>query len=220
MEEYRALWLSAAIRSPIASRDMGSKQSLVKLLTKRQSGQFVTPGNLLGVIEEFTPGQGTYIENGRIYAKVSGRTLLDMQNKTVSVYPLARLVRIPQIGSIITGQVSSIQNKTAHVRIFKIGKDLISGVFSGLLYISDVSRSYVDSLHDAFKPGDIIRAKVISEKNRTFHLSTVDKHLGVLYAYCSQCGEFLQQKRYKLHCSACGRIEKRRFAGDYGEAAF
>ena len=191
-----------------------------KLHSKRQSGQFVAPGNLLGVIEEFTPGQGTYIEEGRIYAKVSGRTLLDIQNKTVSVYPLVRGVKVPKIGSTVTGQISNIQNKTASVRIFKIGKDFLSGVFSGLLYISDISRSYVDSIHDAFKPGDIVRAKVISEKNRTFHLSTIDKNLGVLHAYCSQCGELLQQKRYKMHCPACGRIEKRRFAADYGEAVF
>ena len=188
--------------------------------SKRQSGRFVTPGDSLGVIEEFTPGQGTYIDEGRIFAKVSGRTLLDLQNKTVSVYPLVRGAKVPKVGSIVTGQVHSLQSKTANIRIFKIGKEYLSGVFTGLLYISDVSRSYVDSIHDACKPGDIIRARVISEKNRIYHLSTTDKNLGILYAFCSNCGQMLQRKRYKIYCPKCEKIQKRRVALDYGEVAF
>ncbi|MFP3984894.1 MAG: exosome complex RNA-binding protein Csl4 [Candidatus Bathyarchaeia archaeon] len=188
--------------------------------SKRQSGQFVTPGDRLGVIEEFTPGQGTYVEHGKIYAKISGRTLLDMKNKTVSIYPSVHGAKVPRVGSTVTGQVSNLQNKAAVVRIFKIGEDYLSGVFSGMIYISDVSTSYVDFVHDACKPGDIIRAKVISEKNRIFHLSTADKNLGVLYAFCSQCGHMLHQKRYRMHCSNCGKIEKRQIAVDYGKAAF
>jgi exosome complex component CSL4 len=67
------------------------------------------------------------------------------------------------------------------------------------------------------KPGDIIRAKVISEKNQIYHLSTVDKNLGVLYAFCSRCGTLLEQKRYEMHCSKCGNIEQRKTALDYGK---
>lgn len=185
--------------------------------SKRQSGRFVVPGDCLGVIEEFTPGQGTYTEQGRVYAKVSGRTLLDLQNKTVSIYPLVRLPKVPKVGSIITGQVSKLQNKTVIIRMFQIGNDHLSGVFTGLLYISDISTSYVDSIHDACKPGDIIRAKVISITNRIYHLSTTDENLGVLYAFCSQCGQPLQQKRYRMHCTNCGKIEKRQAAVDYGK---
>ncbi len=191
-----------------------------KSRSKRQSGQFVAPGDSLGVIEEFTPGQGTYVDQGKIYAKISGRTLLDLQNKTVSIYPLVRGARVPRIGSTVTGQVLNLQNKTAIIRIFKIKNEQLSGAFTGLLYISDISTSYVDSIHDACKPGDIIRAKVISETNRLFHLSTTDKNLGVLYAFCSRCGHNLQQKRYKMYCDSCGNTEKRRIAVDYGKAIF
>lgn len=187
---------------------------------KRQSGQFVVPGEQLGVIEEFTPGSGTYVEEGEIHAKITGRTLLDVQNKTVSIYPTVRGVRVPKSGSIVTGQVSKLQNKTAIIRIFKIGKENLSGVFSGLLYISDVSTSFVDSLSDACKAGDIIRAKVISERNRIYHLSTAEKDLGVLYAFCSRCGNTLQQRRFRMYCPDCGNVEKRLISVDYGNAAF
>jgi len=188
-----------------------------KTRSKRQSGQFVVPGEPLGVIEEFMPGQGTYVTKGRIYAKISGRTLLDMQNKMVSIYPLVRVVRVPRVGSIVTGHVLNLQSKTAIVRIFMIGKETLSGYFSGLLYISDVSSSYVDSIHDACKRGDIIRAKVISETNRTYHLSTVERNLGVIYSFCSRCGHMLERKRYRMVCSKCGKYEKRHAAIDYGK---
>jgi exosome complex component CSL4 len=196
------------------------EKTMSKSRSKRQSGQFMTPGDRLGVIEEFSPGQGTYVEEGEIRAKLSGRTLLDLQNKTVSIFPSVPGVKVPRVGSIVTGQVMNLQSKTAVIRIFKIGNEPLSGVFSGLLYISDVSTAYVDAIYDACKPGDIIRAKVISDRNRVYHLSTKEKSLGVLYAYCSRCGHRLQPRRYRMHCPACDKVEKRRIAPDYGEAAF
>ena len=184
----------------------------------RGSGQWVVPGSFLGVIEEFTPGAGTYVDKGKIFANVGGQTLLDMQNRTVAIFPATKGVKVPQVGSYVVGQVSKMQSKTAVIRILKIGKEALSGVFSGLLYISDASQSYVDSIHDVCKAGDIIRAKVISQTNRLNHLSTAERQLGVLYAFCSQCGHLLQQKRYKMQCDNCGKVERRKTAEDYGQA--
>jgi exosome complex component CSL4 len=76
---------------------------------------------------------------------------------------------------------------------------------------------YVDSMFDICKPGDIIRAKVISDKNRTYHLSTKDKDLGVVYAFCSNCGGFLEPRRQAMHCPKCGRIERRKITMGYGK---
>jgi exosome complex component CSL4 len=103
------------------------------------------------------------------------------------------------------------------VRIFKIVNKNLSGVFTGLLHVSDVQLKYVDSMFDVCKPGDILRAKVISEKNRICHLSTKDKSLGVVYAFCSQCGYMLELKGPSMLCPRCGKIEKRKTALDYGK---
>ena len=91
---------------------------------KRKSGAFVSPGDRLGVIEEFSPGPGTYVEQGTIYSKTTGRTLMDLLNKQVSVYPVVRAASAPKTGSIIIGQVSQAQNQTASVRILKIDKKI------------------------------------------------------------------------------------------------
>jgi exosome complex component CSL4 len=186
--------------------------------SKRDSGQLVLPGEPLGVIEEFVPDAGTYVKDGVIYSKVVGRSLLDLLNKKVSVFPLVHGARVPKIGSIVIGQVSNVQTQIATIRIFKIGKRLLSGFFTGILHVSDVHLRFVESMFDVCKPGDILRAKVISEKNRAYHLTTKDKSLGVIYAFCSQCGEVLELKgRGGLQCPRCGKIEKRKTAIDYGK---
>ncbi|MEM2737675.1 MAG: exosome complex RNA-binding protein Csl4 [Candidatus Bathyarchaeia archaeon] len=184
---------------------------------KRDSGQIVLPGEPLGVIEEFIPDAGTYVKDGVIYSKVVGRALIDYLNKRVSVFPLVHSA-VPKVGSIVIGQVSNVQMQMAAVRIFKIGKHFLSGFFTGLLHVADVHLRFVDSMFDVCKPGDMVRAKVISEKNRMYHLTTKDKSLGVVYAFCSKCGDVLQQKgRGGLQCPRCGNAEKRKTAIDYGK---
>jgi exosome complex component CSL4 len=194
---------------------------LLSQQAKRKSGAFVSPGDRLGVIEEFSPGPGTYVEQGVIYAKATGRTLIDLLNKQVSVYPVVRSASSPKAGSIVIGQVQQTQNQTATVRIFKIGEKILSGPFIGVLHISDASPVYVDSMFDVCKAGDIVRAKVVSEANRMYHLSTaVDRNLGVIFAYCSNCGYVLQWRRSRMRCPNCGRIENRKVASDYGKGEF
>ena len=185
--------------------------------SERKSGQFVVPGDRLGVIEEFTPGPGTYVEHGTIHSKITGRTLLDMLNKKVSVYPLIPAVSVPRTGSTVLGQALDVKSRTAMLRILKVGNRQLSGFFTGVLHISDVSPSYVETMFNVCKTGDIMRAKVISEKNRTFHLSTAEKNLGVVYAFCSQCGHILLLRGLRMRCLRCGNIEKRKVTSDYGE---
>jgi len=186
--------------------------------SERKSGLFVVPGDRLGVIEEFTPGSGTYVEEGIIHSEVTGCTLLDMLNKQVSVYPLVQTASVPQVGNIVTGLVLDVRNKQAVLRIFQIGEKMLSGFFTGMLHISGVSQSYVDNMYNVCKAGDIMRAKVISTKNRTFFLSTAEKDLGVVYALCSRCGNVLQPGNRGMGCSKCGNLERRKTSPDYGKA--
>ena len=184
---------------------------------EQKSGHLVVPGERLGVIEEFIPDSGTYVKDGVIYSKIVGRALIDLLNKRVSVYPLVNGELIPKVSSIVVGQIGNAQSDNVLVKIFKIENKRLSGEFSGILHISDVSDRYIDSMNDVCKPGDIVRAKVISGKNRIFHLSTNDKNLGIVYAFCSRCGNLLEPQRYELHCPKCGNTENRKIAPDYGK---
>jgi exosome complex component CSL4 len=184
---------------------------------EQKSGHLVVPGERLGVIEEFIPDSGTYVKDGVIYSKIVGRSLVDLQNRRVSVYPAVDGAVVPKLSSTVVGQVGNAQSDNVLVRIFKVGNKKLSGDFGGILHISDVSDRYVNSMNEVCKPGDIIRAKVISEKNRIFHLSTNDKNLGVVDAFCSRCGNLLEPDRFELRCPKCGNIEKRKRAPDYGK---
>ncbi len=185
---------------------------------EQKNGRLVVPGERLGVIEEFIPDSGTYVKDSVIYSKTVGRALIDMLNKKVSVYPLtAKSELIPKVSTVIVGQIGNAQSDNVLVRIFKMGDKKLSGEFSGILHISDVSDRYVENMTDVCKPGDIVRAKVISSKNRIFHLTTNDKNLGIMYAFCSRCSTLLEPKGYSLHCPKCGNIENRKMAPDYGK---
>ena len=183
----------------------------------QKTGQLVVPGEKLGVIEEFIPDAGTYVKEGVIYSRVIGRVLIDLVHKKVSVHQLARGAKVPMTGSTVVGQVSNAQSDTAGVRIFEVSDKDVNGAFVGILHVSDVAMRYVDSMYDICKAGDIVRAKVISEKNRTYHLTTKDKNLGVVYAFCSNCGGLLEPRRQGMNCPKCGRIERRKIASDYGK---
>ncbi|OYT46136.1 hypothetical protein B6U84_01030 [Candidatus Bathyarchaeota archaeon ex4484_40] len=76
----------------------------------RKSGEFVTPGEKLGVIEEFIPDFGTYVNEGSVRSKVVGSLLLDLTNRKVSVYPLTRRPSIPRVGSLVIGTVVGVQD--------------------------------------------------------------------------------------------------------------
>lgn len=184
---------------------------------EQKTGQLVVPGDRLGVIEEFIPDAGTYVKDGVIYSKVIGRILIDLVHRRVQVHQLMGPSKVPSVGSTVLAQVSNAQSDTAGARIFEIGEEEINGVFTGILHVSDVALRYVESMYDVCKTGDVIRAKVVSDKNRTYHLSTKEKNLGVVYAFCSNCGALLESKRQAMHCPKCGRIEKRKIASDYGK---
>ncbi|MCW4022385.1 MAG: exosome complex RNA-binding protein Csl4 [Candidatus Bathyarchaeota archaeon] len=185
--------------------------------SERKSGLFVVPGDSLGVIEEFTSGPGTYVEDGVIHSKITGRTLLDMLNREVSVYPLVTSATFPKVGDIVFGMVSDVKSKNAVLDITHVGDKKISGNFKGMLHISGVSHGYVDNMFNICKAGDIMRARIISTENRSFFLGTTSRELGVIFALCSICGNSLAPGNRGLSCSNCGSIERRKVAPDYGK---
>jgi exosome complex component CSL4 len=184
---------------------------------EQKSGHLVAPGERLGVIEEFIPDSGTYVKDGVIYSKIIGRSLVDLQNRRVQVYPVTEGATVPAVGSVVIGQIGNAQSDNVLVKIFKVGKKKVSGTFGGILHVSDVSDRYIDQMSDVCKPGDIVRAKVISAKNQAFHLSTNDRNLGIMYAFCSRDSTLLVQDNYDLKCPKCGNVERRKMSPDYGK---
>ncbi len=183
-----------------------------------RADKFVVPGDRLGVIEEFVPDQGTYVEDGVIYSMTTGRVVIDPKGRTVSIYPRIRLPSVPRKGSTVLARVMSVQDRSLVLEVFRMGKRMIHVPFSGLLHVSEASEGYVRTISDLYKPGDIVRAKVVSTANRRLHMSTGGDRLGVIYAFCSHSGHLLVKKGNALQCPVCKKVEHRKLASDYGKA--
>jgi len=187
---------------------------------ERRSGEFVYPGSRLAVIEEFLSGKWTYEERGNINSTITGHMLVDIQKRKISVYPSVHLPLVPKIKNTILGQVGTVRDRGAEVRILMINKRRSFGNFLGQIHVSNISKAFVRKASDAFKPGDLVYAEVISTMNRTVHLSTEDWKFGVVYAFCSHCGHSLDAANGSLRCPLCGWTERRKIARFYGRIPF
>ncbi|HDI00976.1 MAG TPA: RNA-binding protein [Candidatus Bathyarchaeota archaeon] len=198
-----------------------SEEGLVLPSQLNKQGKFVVPGEKIGVIEEFLPGPGIYVDGGDLRAANVGFLLLNLAERKMSVFRPTRLkgaACTPRPGSIVIGETVSTQLTYCLIRIWMVGPRHLPGFFTGLLHISNVGLR-VKNMFNVARPGDVVRARVISTKNRIRHLSIANKKLGVIYAFCSQCGELLRARPdKKLVCDACGSIELRKLASDYGRA--
>jgi exosome complex component CSL4 len=85
----------------------------------------------------------------------------------------------------------------------------------GSIHVSKTHVGYVSDLGTAFRPGDVVRAKVLFTQKEPVQLTTVGNDLGVLVALCSKCRSVLDREGSKLRCANCGSIETRKLTSDY-----
>jgi len=175
--------------------------------------RFVVPGSRLGVIEEFTAGRGTYESDGVIYSQNIGSATIS-PSRNVSVAP-ENSPTLPSEGENIIGIVANVHEKMAVIEIIKLEDRLIPMPFTGFLQISASSPRYEISMTDVCRANDLIRAKVASMSDGIIRLMTIGNNLGVLKAYCSNCGHHLTLRRKVLKCERCNNVEKRKLAEDY-----
>jgi exosome complex component CSL4 len=186
-------------------------------MSRKLDGQFVVPGQRLGVVEEFDPGRGTVEVDGVVYSSQTGLTAIDNNRHVVSVKTLAGPPVIPDEGSTIIGVVEKVQEKMAIINIVMVDGKKVPLPFTGMLHISNSSPRFERVMGEVTKPNDIIRAKVIDTSQRIPKLTTVGRDLGVLKAYCSRCGGELMLSGRILRCSLCRNIERRRLADDFAQ---
>lgn len=187
-------------------------------MRNRRSWGLVTPGDRLGVIEEFQAGNGTYVEKGVIYSRVLGSVIVDLEKKRIGVQQKTRVPLVPRRGSIVMGEVQQVQDKMATIKIYSINGQRLNRPYTAVLHVSYAARGFLRSLHDALRPGDLVKASVIGDKNLPYQLTTAGRSLGVVKAYCGKCGAPLTYNRRKrnLECEKCGRTEKRKISQEYG----
>jgi exosome complex component CSL4 len=179
-------------------------------------GSFVLPGDVVGSAEEFVPGDCTYAKGGVIFASTAGLVKVDPKTRSAQVIPKTNAPVKLSLGDIVVGEVIDLKDSLVIVSLaFKKGhEDRPISDEEATIHISNVRNSYVKDLRQLFSLRDILKAKIIDE--RQMRLSTGEEDLGVVKAYCTRCMTSLMRKDSKLVCPNCDNTETRKMSSAYG----
>ncbi|MDM7275759.1 MAG: exosome complex RNA-binding protein Csl4 [Thermoprotei archaeon] len=180
----------------------------------------VQPGDVLGVVEEYTPGTGVFTDNdGVLRSSVAGLAVFDLNHKTVHIKPL-KDVKLPKAGSSVLGVVTGLRHDSVSVELYGmlslsptvswVGE--FYGILSGFIPIGQVSTEFVKDIYEYFRLGDVIVARTLNSSN-PYQLSTKQPQYGVVYTLCSHCLKPMEPITQKtLKCPSCGRVETRKIS--------
>lgn len=188
-------------------------------MQNKVNGELVYPSTPLNVIEEFLPGENTYVdETGWIRSGVVGRPAWDTLTRTVRIQlPKPRKYVIPRENTMVVGVVQNVRPDfllATVVGVYENRKIAPTGPFAGFLHVSQASQEYVKSLYDLFAVGDVILAKALNGYN-PYHLSTKSPGLGVILSSCGHCGFVLTFQGGRLVCPRCGSSFNRLISKSY-----
>jgi exosome complex component CSL4 len=180
--------------------------------------QIVMPGDKLGIIEQYLPGEGTYDDNGEIKSSVLGNVKINQKMKVISVESDAKPALL-KVGDVVYGQITDIKPQRANVKIdcIKDNARPLALPYMGAIHISQAKKDYLEKLSDAFRIGDIVQAKVVKLTGDNVDLGTVDDDCGVLKAMCTRCRDYMHttKKQNELQCNSCNKKEKRKISKNY-----
>ena len=197
-------------------------------------GERVIPGDYLGDGSRFFQGRGTYEMGGRIYSELVGEVRIEEHEKTTSISDSGKTERgskpsrvisvvgkyslsaVPSVGSIVMTRVLNISERQAKVMIISVGTTLLQEPLSGVIRREDVRSVEKDTVDvfSSFRPGDIIRARVVSlgESHSHYGLATDRNELGVIMA-TSEGGHPMGPVSWtEMQCSKTGIREARKVA--------
>ena len=171
--------------------------------------ELLTPGEPIGLIEEYIGHDGTYEdEGGVIRGKYLGIAHIDNIKREVYVKRIREPLLI-KVEDEVLGRIFNISGVFGYVRIEIKNNRPLDRSFTGVLYPHKV----VKDINNVYRVGDHIYARVVSLKNRTIHLSIASRNYGVIKAFCRYCGTILVKIRSnELRCPRCGNKEKRKLS--------
>ena len=128
------------------------------LMEYRYDGDFVMPGDAIGIIEQYLPGEGTYNDEGDIKASVLGNVKITPEIKTIEVEPVSGSPGLLKVDDVVYGQITDIRNQRVNVKLDSIKGSTrpLALPYMAAIHISKAKEGYLKQLTDAFRIGDII----------------------------------------------------------------
>jgi exosome complex component CSL4 len=177
----------------------------------------VVPGTILSTNPDSIAGPGTIKRKDCIHASLKGT------HSTVGLTEIVeceRKLHFPKISSIVIGKVTKITPRFANVEILVVGQNALENPIPGIIQQKDVRQTQIDSVEisKCFRPGDIIRAKVIAlGDKKSFILSTARNDLGVVLAQSLAGYTMIPVSWEKMVCPKTKFVENRKCAKPEGE---
>ncbi|KAI0205116.1 hypothetical protein F4808DRAFT_273483 [Astrocystis sublimbata] len=108
---------------------------------------------------------------------------------TVSILPTGgsdeKREVLPEVGDVVLCRVTRITPREATMAILIVGNAVLSAQWQGVVRAQDVRATEKDrvKVYESFRPGDIVRAQVISLGDQAnYYLTTANNELGVIMA--------------------------------------
>ncbi|CAL1382722.1 unnamed protein product [Linum trigynum] len=190
--------------------------------------EMVTPGEVLGKAADLKAGKGAYVAPYRsseipyVFSSLTGlrHTLTPPsdspdQRPTVEVIGHKARGAVPEAGSVVIARVTKVMAKTASADIMCVGTKSVREKFTGVIRQQDVRATEIDKvdMHLSFRPGDIVRAVVLSLGDaRAYYLSTAKNELGVVSANSTAGETMVPISWMEMQCPLTRQIEQRKVA--------
>lgn len=160
-------------------------------MTANDVPQTALPGRILGPVTRYAPGPGTHIHQGNVVSSVMGHVSVQGIPVPVSqLGPAKRLNKItglsasgsaaelatisvsrhggrrdilPDVGHVVLARVLRLMPRQAIVVIQQVEGTVLQTEWQGVIRVQDVRATEKDKvkIHESFKPGDIVKAKVV-----------------------------------------------------------
>ncbi|KAI6382200.1 hypothetical protein MCOR25_000791 [Pyricularia grisea] len=170
------------------------------------------PGQLLGPSSRYRAGPGTHIHESNLYSSLLGAVSITQPAKpagptkrpnkivkpgmlsssssenlpTISVQRRRRAAAaLPEVGDVVLCRVTRVSHQQAIVAILVVGDAVLDAEWQGVIRVRDVRATEKDrvKIGESFRPGDIVRAQVISLGDQAnYYLTTASNELGVIMA--------------------------------------
>lgn len=143
------------------------------------------PGTVLGPTSKFAPGPGTHVYEGNVVSSLMGNVTITAPARAPG--PAKRLNKIttatttelatvsvarhghrrevlPDVNNIVLARVVRLMPKQAIVVIQQVADTVLQTEWQGVIRVQDVRATEKDKvkIYESFKPGDIVRAQVVS----------------------------------------------------------
>ncbi|EQD31136.1 exosome complex RNA-binding protein Csl4 [mine drainage metagenome] len=184
-------------------------------MTIKNEGKLVFPGDNIGNVEEYLPGDNVTEESGELIALNVGSVSEDHRDLRVSVHT-AKKKLVPRPEDIVYGQIIKGDRGRFTVAIGAFKPRHSKEIYPTKLESTLKIESRRDEVSSPVRVGDYIRGKLFLSRYG-MDLSISGPNLGVLLAKCQRCRQELVLENGTLKCKNCDLTEHRKIAEDYGK---